>query len=130
MDGSLHCGWIDCGLLRVRDIASDGATEILVREFLDHHLKSPSARRRIPIALMATADELRALLELPTSYIGEQDAKRTDFVFSTGADGSKTVSPTIFLELNKIIAWVTGTFQTEHPTRYHHLRHAFASFSS
>ena len=38
------------------------------------------------------------------------------------------MSPSIFIELNKIIACVTATLGSEYPTHFHHLRHAFATW--
>jgi integrase len=114
-------------LLRIRDIASNGVVEVLIRSFLDHHLKSPSSRRRAPIASMATAKELLRLLELQKSRVSESAGPK-DFLFGGSSGDHEVVSATIFVELNKIVALVTGTLESEHPTHFHHLRHGFASF--
>jgi integrase len=119
-----------CGLrrrealcIRMRDLSLDGVCEMLIRPSKTHRLKSPNAKRRLPLDVFLTGSELSELQD----WIGErrrQGAQMDDCVFGNALENLKTVPPTIFTQINRCLSDVTGNPKAH----FHQCRHAFASW--
>ena len=116
-------------LLRTDDVCLlGGRNELLIRPSGDHTLKSESARRRMPVGITMPADELELLHAWHSQRVLELSSAGAGSLWGSKSDGFDVIPPSIFKELNCIIAGVTGTQFSEHPTHFHHCRHALCTF--
>jgi integrase len=121
-----------CGLRRrealymlVQDMLLDGPAELLVRPSEMRGLKSNNARRRLPLAVLLTPEELQEVSDWWNYRVVAQQAAPTDCLFGNTREGLGVVPQSIFEQINSILHRVTNN-NTFH---YHHLRHSFATWT-
>ncbi len=112
-------------LCRIGDLLVDTNVDLLVRASKEHTLKSPAAKRRLP-GLCLESDEQKFLRSLRETRL--QHCTEEAHLCGDALEEPSPVPPSIFRSLNQILAQITGTSESQYPTHYHHLRHAFACY--
>lgn len=101
--------------------------ELIIRPNKMAGVKSASAVRRLPLAVLLQEDELRWL----TEFVSDRKHRRPTNnrripLFADPVSGDfRIVEPVIFAELTRLLQRVSG----DDRFRFHHLRHSFASLT-
>lgn len=133
-----------CGLrrlealhLKVRDVLFEGTgnslqgpSELLVRPSESHRLKSNNAKRRLPLDILLSVDEVKELKDWYAKRTSQSGVRSCDYLFgnSDGLDDFDVLPQTIFETINGFLQEVTYTRGDERPAHFHHLRHGFCTF--
>ena len=113
--------------LRIEDVHLLGESEILVRPYEGHGLKTTSSRRKVPLYALLEEDEMQLLRDWWSQCRERQRSGfSSDALFSMPSKGWGTLqADSIFEILHTQMRRVTG----DASLRYHHLRHSFASWT-
>ncbi|HFB64462.1 MAG TPA: site-specific integrase, partial [Aeromonadales bacterium] len=110
--------------LRIKDICSMGRPEILIRPHEKRLLKSLSANRRIPVFIFFSTNEQALLLSFLKKR-EEEGAKPDDYFFCIRELQTPFINESLVFDH---IQWLLQVITGDPKTRYHHLRHSFATW--
>jgi len=114
-------------MLRIQDIHLLGMSELIVRRYSGHRLKTANAKRKLPIYALLDEEELSLL----TAWVEKRQKQEaaspvTDALFSVPEKGWLPVDQDkVIPVLHRLMREVTG----DPSIRYHHLRHSFATWT-
>lgn len=109
------------------EVGSMSAPELLVRPNKEAGVKSVSAVRRLPLAVLLPQDELNWLAE----FVSERkrrnpsDSRRVPLFADPISGDFRVTEPHVFAALTRLLKDITGYEKF----RFHHLRHSFASLT-
>lgn len=115
----------EVALLRLKDITVVGSPEILVRAHAERSLKSSSGNRRIPLSVLLSNKEWELLKQWLNKRIKEA-ANPEDYLFSIPELGTPFIDETLIFDQ---IQWVLQIITGDKNTRFHHLRHSYATWA-
>jgi site-specific recombinase XerD len=123
-----------CGLrrmetlgLRIRDVHLLGRPEIIVRRYEGRRLKTNNAKRKMPLYALLEEDELELLTSWMNSRLDEEHSSpRCEALFAIPGRAARAIDQEKVIPfIHHFMRQVTG----DKSMRYHHLRHAFASWT-
>jgi integrase len=122
--------------IKIRDVLLEkvgtdllGPAELLVRPSESHRLKSNNAKRRLPLEILLSPNELGELKEWYADRTSQSGVKTSDYLFGNvdGIDDFDVLPQTVFKTINGFLQEVTNTRDTAKPVHFHHLRHGFCT---
>ena len=125
---AFRCGLREMEILKLRIIDFQGHTEpeLLIRTNRYSYVKSADSVRRIPLACLLEADELKLLLDWRYGRVNEDDTKTPQSLLFCSKD-----KPDILLSVHEVISPIVKALRQvtgDSSLVFHHFRHSFTTW--